>query len=97
MRFIGSSITALAVALCIVPSLARADTTMGELVYHFTYSTDQSTIARDAADNVEGINPEAGELAGGTNYINTIGRICEGGHVIIRSVAKKRSKLLPCR
>jgi hypothetical protein len=70
MRFIGSSITALAVALCIVPSLARADTTMGELVYHFTYSTDQSTIARDAADNVEGINPEAGELAGGTNGLS---------------------------
>ncbi|MGC1380991.1 MAG: hypothetical protein WA814_08210 [Candidatus Baltobacteraceae bacterium] len=59
-------VAALAVAsLAIVPSVAGADQSMGQLVYSFTYSSDQQTTARDASDSAEAVSSDV--ITGGTN------------------------------
>lgn len=54
-------------AIALAPATARADSTMGTLVYNFTYSANQNISSRDSAnpaENMSGSTP--GELAGGT-------------------------------
>jgi hypothetical protein len=56
--------------LCAVPSNASALSTMGTLVYNFTYSTKQDTTARDSSTNVEGANALglSGEQSNGMSH-----------------------------
>jgi hypothetical protein len=58
-------------ALC-VPVPARADSTLGQLVYAFTYSTNQNTTARDSSTNVENVDP-LGNFNGGSNGMSHYG------------------------
>lgn len=67
MNYIRASIVAMLALLCVVPSLARADTSMGQLVYQFTYGSKQNTTARDSADNAEVMNSQTGHVEGGRN------------------------------
>jgi hypothetical protein len=89
LRVIRLSIATLAVSLCILPSLARADTTMGQLVYKFTYNSDQNTNSRDAVDNAE---PTQGGLytGGGTSGISHYqGNLNDKGTMTVDIVRKQ--------
>ena len=65
-----SSLAAVLVAAGIAPSAAHADTTLGKLVYNFTYSASQSITARDSSTNVEGANAQglSGEQSNGMSH-----------------------------
>lgn len=63
--FVSISITATLAALSLAPAGVRADTTMGTLVYHFSYSSQQRITARDSATPAENTD-ENGNMAGGT-------------------------------
>ena len=63
------TIAALIAPLWMVPSIARADTAMGQLVYNFTYSAKQNVTARDDADNAETYGVAAPEGLGGTRIV----------------------------
>ncbi|HZY95901.1 MAG TPA: hypothetical protein VFE35_02240 [Candidatus Cybelea sp.] len=57
------------IAFSVAPIAVRADSAMGQLVYSFTYSSNQAITARDSANPIE--NPaENGELSGGNNGIS---------------------------
>jgi hypothetical protein len=58
-------------ALC-VPVPARADSTLGQLVYAFTYSSNQNTTARDSSTNAENVDPE-GNYTGSNNGMSHYG------------------------
>ena len=53
MMLIRLTIAAMIASLWMVPSIGRADTAMGQLVYNFTYSAKQNIAARDDPDNAE--------------------------------------------
>jgi hypothetical protein len=64
------------VSLSIAPSVVRADATMGQLVYNFTYSAKQNVAARDDVNSVEtyGVTSGGGTaITGGTNGISHYG------------------------
>lgn len=58
-------------ALC-VPVPARADSTLGQLVYAFTYSSNQNTTARDSSTNAESVDP-SGNYTGSNNGMSHYG------------------------
>jgi len=63
-------------ALVVAPCAARADATMGQLVYTFTYSSNQNVTARDAPNNMEvygTTNDAATAITGGSNGISHYG------------------------
>jgi hypothetical protein len=67
-------VAAAAILAGMLPILARADapSSMGTLVYYFTYSSNQNITARDSTTNVEGVLSHMGAtgLSGGTNGIS---------------------------
>ncbi|HEY6450572.1 MAG TPA: hypothetical protein VIX60_07835 [Candidatus Cybelea sp.] len=66
------TVVALIGSLWMVPSMSRADTAAGQLVYNFTYSANQNVQSRDSVNNVEDVN-ESGSLAAGNNGISHYG------------------------
>ena len=73
---IRASAAAVAVSCCALPGVARADATTGQLVYNFTYSSNQNVTARDAPNNMEvysTTNNAATAITGGTNGISHYG------------------------
>jgi hypothetical protein len=69
-----SILTSVAVgfALCALPTAGRAVTATSELVYNFTYSTNQSITARDSVNNVEPILVGSGGTSGMSHYGGTL-------------------------
>lgn len=69
-----SRLTSVAVvfALCALPTAGRAVTATSELVYDFTYSTNQSITARDSVNNVEPILVGSGGTSGMSHYGGTL-------------------------
>ncbi|MGA8100421.1 MAG: hypothetical protein WB810_17335 [Candidatus Cybelea sp.] len=63
---------AVAFALCALPTAARAVTATSELVYNFTYSSNQSITARDSVNNVEPILVGSGGTSGMSHYGGTL-------------------------
>ena len=55
-----------------MPVPARADSTLGQLVYAFTYSSNQNTTARDSSTNAENVDPE-GNYTGSNNGMSHYG------------------------
>jgi hypothetical protein len=86
-----TAIAATVASLSILPLLARADTTMGTLVYHFSYSASQDITARDAADNAESINSQTGALGGGTNGMSHYGGTLTDKGTITVDLVKKQA------
>ncbi len=60
-------------AVLLLPSVARADSTAGQLVYNFTYSASQHVTARDSNDSAETVSSETGNITGGSNGISHYG------------------------
>jgi hypothetical protein len=82
LAIIRATAVAVAVSCCGVPGVARADATMGRLVYHFSYGTKQNVTARDAPNNMEiyGVNSgqsESTQITGGTNGISHYAGVLE--------------------
>lgn len=73
-------------ALTVAPIVGRADSSMGTLVYSFTYGSNQSTVARDA-------DPEAvqgGDYSGGGNGMSHYnGSLGEKGTMTVNVVAQQ--------
>lgn len=98
MSFIRLSAIAIVACLFIAPSVVRADATMGQLVYHFSYSSNQNITARDSNTNAEDINwskqtpastPSLG-LSGGTNGISHYnGNLTDKGTITVGIVKKQ--------
>jgi hypothetical protein len=80
---------AAAMALLCAPALARADQSAGQLVYNFTYSADQNITSRDAANNVETVDPY-GNYNGGSNGISHYGGTLTDKGTITVDVVKKQ-------
>lgn len=57
-------------ALSFAPAAVYADSSLGQLVYYFTYSSNQQIAARDSSDNAQAVDSESAGLAGGTNGIS---------------------------
>jgi hypothetical protein len=77
----------------LLPVAAAADQSMGQLVYHFSYSANQNITARDASDNAEPIGGSAGSagtLSGGTNGISHYGGNLTDMGTITVDVVKKQ-------
>lgn len=55
------------VALSCAPIAARADTTMGRLVYSFTYGSNDNTTARDSSSGDEAVDSQGGTYSGVSN------------------------------
>lgn len=70
----GSSVAAVAVVVTIgaLPVAGRAVTATSELVYDFTYSTNQSITARDSVNNVEPFLVGSGGTSGMSHYGGTL-------------------------
>jgi hypothetical protein len=63
------TLAGIALALALPPAACADATSMGTLVYNFTYSASQNVTARDSSNPVE--NPdEAGNLSGGNNGLS---------------------------
>ncbi len=65
MKLIGLNILVVIAALIVAPSVARADTTAGQLVYNFTYSVVQNMAVRDSNTSGEQTN-SLGQYSGTT-------------------------------
>jgi hypothetical protein len=67
---------------------ARADSTPGQLVYHFTYSSNQNITARDSNTNAEAVSTDT--LAGGTNGISHYnGTLADKGTITVAVLGKQ--------
>jgi hypothetical protein len=79
MSIIRSSAAVIAL-LWITPSLGRAETTMGRLVYNFSYSANQNIAARDSANPAQGYgapsanggNAPSSNATGMSHYVGTL-------------------------
>jgi hypothetical protein len=82
---------ATAAAILTSSTLARAVTTQNELVYSFSYGSQQDITARDAQDNAEPINSAAGSFSGGgTNGISHYqGSLSDKGTMTVQIVRKQ--------
>jgi hypothetical protein len=92
MILIRLSSVAVIASFCAVPSMVRADTNMGQLVYHFTYSANQNITARDSADNAESYGLSTGggtAITGGTNGISHYGGTLTDKGTMTVDVVKK--------
>ncbi|HVR46271.1 MAG TPA: hypothetical protein VMT95_06505 [Candidatus Binatia bacterium] len=68
MSKIAACVTLAGIVLSLAPLTAGADTTsMGTLVYNFSYSAQQKVTARDSANPVENTDPNGTLAAGTTN------------------------------
>ncbi len=86
--FHSSKLTAaVAAALFLAPIASRADSsTLGTLVYSFTYSSNQNVTARDSANSVENPTP-LGTFDGGSNGISHYsGSISDKGTITVAVV-----------
>ena len=83
------SAAVIATVLCIVPGNARAMSSMGTLVYNFSYSTKQDTTARDSSTNVEGTNATglSGEQSNGMSHYG--GALNDKGTVTVQLVKQQ--------
>ncbi|HZV76925.1 MAG TPA: hypothetical protein VFF63_04080 [Candidatus Babeliales bacterium] len=85
-----AAIVAAVVVSAALPAVVRADASMGQLVYNFTYSANQSITARDSANSLE--NPsEGGGLAGGSNSGEShyAGNLTDKGTMTVEIVKKQ--------
>ena len=57
---------AIAAALSLGPIAGFADSSVGQLVYNFTYSSNQQIAARDSGNGIESVDTETDYLAGGS-------------------------------
>ena len=93
MTLIRLTIAALIAPLWMLPSIARADTAMGQLVYNFTYSAKQNIAARDAADSAESyVNGAKGGTAlapGGNGISGYGGTLTDKGTMTVQIVKKQ--------
>ncbi len=80
-----------AAAAFVVPCAGRSDSSLGQLLYGFTYSTNQNTSARDSTNNLQGIGSQQGSGASqytgslsdkGTIAVSVIGKEQDGGLVV---------------
>lgn len=80
-----------AAILSATSALGRADTPGDQLVYAFTYGSEQNITARDAVDNVEKMNSESGYLdLGDTNGISHYhGSLSDQGTMTVQIVRKQ--------
>jgi hypothetical protein len=53
-------------AIAAAPVVTHADPTMGQLVYSFSYGSDQKIVARDSNTNAQNVDPN-GNISGGNN------------------------------
>ena len=87
------TIAALIASLWMAPSIARADTAMGQLVYNFTYSAKQNIAARDSTDSAESyVNGSGGgtALAPGGNGISQYGgTLTDKGTMTVQIIKKQ--------
>ncbi len=68
------TIAAAIASLWIVPSIGRADTASGTLVYNFSYSAKQNIVSRDSPTNAEQYGVTVPDMiTGGTNGISHYG------------------------
>ena len=82
-------IGAVLTAMLSAPVAARADSTMGQLVYAFTWSSNQNVTARDSANPVENPDP-VGNLSGGTNNMNHyVGSLNDKGTITVQLLAQQ--------
>jgi hypothetical protein len=81
---------ATAAALVASSAIARAVTTEKELVYSFSYGSEQNITARDSQDSIETIDSSTGMLAGGTNGISHYqGSLGDKGTITVQIVRKQ--------
>jgi len=74
----------------LAPIGASADTTMGTLVYHFTYSSNQNTSAKDSANPAEDYaNSETGGLSGGHGTATYEGSLTDKGTMTVDVVRQQ--------
>lgn len=76
-------------ASTLAPLATRADSTMGTLVYSFTYGTNQNTSARDSNTNAEDVDP-LGNISGGNNGISHYsGSLGDKGTMTVNVIAQQ--------
>jgi len=77
-------------AVTATPTAAGADTTLGQLVYNFTYSASQSITARDSSNSLENPN-EGGGISGGSNsgMSHYAGNLTDKGTMTVTVVKKQ--------
>jgi hypothetical protein len=86
----------IATALCALPFVARAETTIGQLVYNFTYSASQNITARDSSDSAESYGNSVTKVAtgtqitGGTNGMSHYGGTLTDKGTITVDIVKKQ-------
>jgi hypothetical protein len=85
-RFSAAVVAAL---LCVAPDNARAMSSLGTLVYNFTYSTNQNTTTRDSSTNVEGANALglSGEQSNGMSHYG--GSLNDKGTMTVQLVTQQ--------
>jgi hypothetical protein len=96
LRF--SALAAVVVALSALPIVAGAYTTIGQLVYNFTYSANQDITSRDSSDNAESYasTPQASKagpgpnISGGTNGMSHYGGTLTDKGTITVDIVKKQ-------
>jgi hypothetical protein len=81
---------ATAAALVASSAIARAVTTEKELVYSFSYGSEQNITARDAQDSSESVDSRSGSLTGATNGISHYqGSLSDKGTITVQVVRKQ--------
>ena len=61
-----TAVAAITASLSLAPTVVFADSPPVQLVYNFTYSSNQQIAARDSSNSIESVDTEMLELAGGT-------------------------------
>ncbi len=82
---------ALVASLSAVPLVVRAYSSSGQLVYSFTYSSNQDVTARDSSTSAEDVNSESGLSGGSTNggMSNYHGSLNEKGTMTVSVTGKQ--------
>jgi hypothetical protein len=92
---------ALAAALMAVAGIARADSSLGQLVYNFTYGSDQQVTARDQQNNMDigpssTSNEHGGSTTGGAESTSGIsdyhGKLDDKGTMTVDIVSRQPDK-----
>jgi hypothetical protein len=78
---------ALAAALLAAAGVARADSSLGQLVYNFTYGSDQHVTARDAQ-----MNMDIGGPPGGSGISDYHGTLDDKGTMTVEIVSRQPDK-----
>ncbi|MGA8099871.1 MAG: hypothetical protein WB810_14540 [Candidatus Cybelea sp.] len=91
-----STLAAVVVALSALPIVAGAYTTIGELVYNFTYSANQNITSRDSSDNAEAYGSASTkggvgtQITGGSNGMSHYGGTLTDKGTITVDILKKQ-------